>query len=120
MKKTIIFAGFMGIILMGAAHAADNLKVATGVLVDNSVYTENQNVKTLNDKADADKLIVDTNKADLSTMNSNRQTVPGNACEGLGSAYSGCGYIATNGPGNGSSENYQWIKIRNSDLRAAE
>jgi len=121
MKKTIIFAGFMGIILMGAAHAADDIKVATDVMVDNNVYTINETVKQLNVKADADKQLVETNKGDVSSMNGNRQTIPDNTCQNLGNAYSGCGYIATDGPGDGVTKaKYQWIKIRNSDLTASE
>jgi hypothetical protein len=121
MKKTIIFAGFMGIVLMGAANAADGIKVATDTLVNNNVYTVNESVRQLNVKADADKRIVDTNTDDVSSITDNRQTIPDNACDNLGSAYSGCGYIAIGGPGNGKdAENYQWIKIRNSDLTASE
>ena len=113
MKKTVIFAGFLGIILMGTACAED-LKVATDGFVDTSITIENRKVIELNNTADRDKVTVDANHDAAQDIEAERQVIPTNQCGDLGSDYSGCGYIAAGGPTeNQGPSDYQWIKIRN-------
>ena len=108
--KKIIFAGFMGVLLTGFANAADTTTVATVKRVDTSVNTVNQNVITLNNRANTDADKVDAHKSDITDMTSNRQVVPSNQneCANLDTnTYSGCGYISANGTGG----TYQLVKI---------
>ena len=100
MKKTIIFAGFMGILLVGVASAADTTVVATVKKVDADVNTVNAAVVTLNNKANDDANTVKVQKGEITDLNSNRQVVPSNPteCQNLDTTlYSGCGYISTSG-----------------------
>ena len=133
MKRILIFAGFMGILLTGSAMAAngiaddanasnypsfspENIKVATTNYVDTKVGTEDTNVANLASRAQGDTTQVTTNGTDITAMQTNRQVIPTNNCEGVGSGqnalYSGCGYIS----GNGTTGSYNWIKIRSGNL----
>ena len=108
MKKTIIFSGFMGVLLMGAASA--DHKVATVNHVDRNVDLVNTNVVTLNTRANTDKATVDGHTLDVSSLTTGRQVVPTNEdeCAGLDTrTYSGCGYISS----SGTDGQYKLIKI---------
>ena len=110
MKKTIIFAGFMGFLLVGVANAADTTTVATVKKVDTAVNTVNAEVVALNNQATTDADTVDTHKGDITDITNNRQVVPSNLteCQNLNTTlYSGCGYIST----SGTDGSYTLVKI---------
>ena len=108
MKKTIIFAGFMGFLLTGVASATTT--VATVKHVDRNVDTVNAHVVELNNRASTDNTTVNGHTSDISSLNTNKQVVPTNAneCQNLDSTrYSGCGYISA----SGTTGAYRLVKI---------
>ncbi len=159
MKKIIVFAGFMGMIMIGAANAVQpvvnstgtgvefpsdaathptfeigqtgvlnndnayvikdpNIKVATTKYVNSRVDDANTGVQALDASARTQQAQVQTNAGNVSSMQTNKQTVASGDCDGLGTLYSGCGYIAPNGANvnTNTQANYTWVKIKNSTL----
>ena len=108
MKKTALFAGFMGVLLAGVMNANadfsyylapdsdasnyptwstasgtttgdDFLKLATTKYVDKKVDDENDAVVTLNNNANTQNTVVSGNETSISDLETNRQVVPQNA-----------------------------------------
>ena len=159
MKKIMVFAGFMGMIMIGAANAQPvvnaagtgvdfpndaathptfdvnqtgvlngnnayvikdpNIKVATTKYVNSRVDDANTGVQALDASARTQQAQVATNAGNVSTMQTGKQTVASGDCTGLGTLYSGCGYIAPNGANvnTNTQANYTWVKIKNSTLQ---
>jgi len=158
MKKIMVFAGFMGMIMIGAANAQPvvnsagtgvdfpndaathptfeigqtgvlnndnayvikdpNIKVATTKYVNSRVDDANTGVQALDASARTQQAQVTTNAGNVSDMQTNKQTIATGNCAGLGTLYSGCGYIAPNGANanTNTQANYTWVKIKNSTL----
>lgn len=159
MKKIMVFAGFMGMIMIGAANAQPvvnaagtgvdfpndaathptfdvnqtgvlngnnayvikdpNIRVATTKYVNSRVDDANTGVQALDASARTQQAQVTTNAGNVSTMQTGKQTVASGDCTGLGTLYSGCGYIAPNGANvnTNTQANYTWVKIKNSTLQ---
>ena len=141
MKKTIFFAGVMGVILMGAAHAfptdptsyptftgnentagtdyavhESGIKVATKKYVGARVTEVSSEVTSLSNSATTQQATVTANGSDITAMQSNRQVTTTNAdelCANLAShtEYSGCGYVSNNGTGSNQASDYKWVLI---------
>lgn len=160
MKKIIVFAGFMGMIMVGAANAQPvvnaagtgvdfpndaathptfdvnqtgvlngnnayvikdpNIKVATTKYVNSRVDDANTGVQALDASARTQQAQVQTNRGNVESMQTNKQTIANDVCAGTGpgTLYSGCGYIAPNGANvnTNTKANYSWVKIKNSTL----
>ena len=159
MKKIMVFAGFMGMIMIGAANAQPvvnaagmgvdfpndaathptfdvnqtgvlngnnayvikdpNIRVATTKYVNSRVDDANTGVQALDASARTQQAQVTTNAGNVSNMQTGKQTVASGNCTGLGTLYSGCGYIAPNGANvnTNTQANYTWVKIKNSTLQ---
>lgn len=162
MKKIIVFAGFMGMIMIAAANAQpvvnaagdgvdfpsdavshptfevspndvptgelngqpylvkdSKIKVATTKYVNSRVNEANTGVQELDASARTQQAQVTTNAGNVSDMRTNKQTIANDNCEGLGTLYSGCGYIAPHGSDvtSNNKTKYNWVKIKNSTLQ---
>ena len=108
MKKLIVFAGFMGMLFIAGANAAD--RVATENHASSQATTAGGFVSTVETAATADATTNNTNAGTITAMQSGRQVTADNGPCGTydTSKYSGCGYISA----DGASGEKQWIKIR--------